>query len=374
MIKKLHKRINYPTYACILIFIILVLIPTGFEGAVNYTETERCSALVMSTDESFIVDTGLIRSGEQNCTVEFLSGLFKGRTADAVNILSGSLENDKLFSAGDKALVMIHYSGDMIISVSMVDHWRIDLELILAIGFIFFLVAFAGRAGLRAVLSFAITVLAVWKLLVPAFLNKGNPILIGLLFTGVLTTIIIILVYGLDFRALSAIGGSLAGVTVTSVFSVIFTDAFKIHGAVMSYSESLLYSGYGDLNLTNIFVASIFIGAAGAMVDLSVDITSAVYEVVSKKPDISRIEAISSGMNVGRAAMGTITTTLLLAYSGGYITMIMVFMAQGTPIINILNYKYIASEIINTIVGSIGLVSVAPLTALFAGLLLTRKL
>ena len=71
--------------------------------------------------------------------------------------------------------------------------------------------------------------------------------------------------------------------------------------------------------------------------------------------------------------MGTMTTTLLLAYSGGYITLLMVFMAQGTPVDHILNYKYVSAEILDTVVGSFGLVTVAPFTALTAGLLLTRK-
>lgn len=141
----------------------------------------------------------------------------------------------------------------------------------------------------------------------------------------------------------------------------------------MTSSESLLYSGYQDLDLTSIFMASIFIGASGAMMDLAVDITSAVYEVISKKPDILPAEAVLSGLRVGRAAMGTMTTTLLLAYSGGYISLLMVFMAQGTPIDHILNYKYVAAEVLDTVVGSFGLVTVAPFTALMAGLLLTRK-
>lgn len=141
----------------------------------------------------------------------------------------------------------------------------------------------------------------------------------------------------------------------------------------MAYSESLLYAGYQNLNLTQIFMSGIFIGASGAMMDLAVDITSAVNEVIEKKPDISWREASRSGMNVGRAAMGTMTTTLLLAYSGGYIALLMVFMAQGTPVDHILNYKYVASEVLDTVVGSFGLVTVAPFTAAVAGLLLTRK-
>ena len=119
-------------------------------------------------------------------------------------------------------------------------------------------------------------------------------------------------------------------------------------------------------------MASIFLGSSGAVIDLSVDITSAIKEVVDKRPDIGRWEAVRSGLNVGRAAMGTMTTTLLLAYSGGYIALLMVFMAQGTPLYNILNYKYVAAELIHTIIGSFGLVTVAPFTALTAGTLLAR--
>ena len=109
------------------------------------------------------------------------------------------------------------------------------------------------------------------------------------------------------------------------------------------------------------------------MMDLSVDITSTIQEVVEKKTDISWKEAAKSGMNVGRAAMGTMTTTLLLAYSGGYITLMMVFMAQGTPVDHILNYKYVAAEVLDTIAGSFGLVTVAPFTALVGGLFLTVR-
>ncbi len=143
-------------------------------------------------------------------------------------------------------------------------------------------------------------------------------------------------------------------------------------GAVIAYSESQLYSGFEHLNLTQIFMSSIFIGASGAVMDIAVDITSAVYEVVEKKAGITWQEATLSGIRVGQAAMGTMTTTLLLAYSGGYLGLLMVFMAQGTPIDNILNYKYVSAEMMDTIVGSIGLVTVAPFTALTSGVLLTK--
>ena len=367
------RRYYAPLAICLALIVLLLLAPTGFEGALQYQQADRCTALVTAVDDSAIIDTGLVRSGEQRCTLELLGGRFEGQTTTGVNMLNGSLEQDKLFVPGDKAMVVVSYQGDEILSVTMTDHYRIGKEAILAGIFAVFLILFAGRTGMRAIASFVLTVLMLWKVLVPLYLNGWNPIFMGLLVTLVLTLLIIALVYGFDRRCLSAVSGAFLGVLVTCVLGILFTGLFQIHGAVMAYSESLLYAGYQDLNLTQIFMASIFIGSSGAVMDLSVDITSAVHEVVEKRPDISRWEAVRSGLNVGRAAMGTMTTTLLLAYSGGYVALLMVFMAQGTPVWNILNYKYVASEIVHTIVGSFGLVTVAPLTALTSGFLLVGR-
>lgn len=368
-----QRRYYVPVVLCLALTALLLLLPTGYEGAVQYQEADRCAARVLAVDDSTIVDTGLVRSGEQRCTLELLGGRFQGRTATGINMLNGSLEQDKLFAPGDKAMVVVSCQGDEILSVTMTDHYRIGKEALLAAVFAVFLILFAGRTGVRAIVSFVLTVLMLWKVLVPLYLKGWNPILVGLAVTLALTLLIIALVYGFERRCAAAVSGAFLGILVTCVLGIVFTDLFQIHGAVMSYSESLLYSGYQDLNLTQIFMAAIFIGSSGAVMDLAVDITSAVNEVVKKRPDISRWEAVRSGMNVGRAAMGTMTTTLLLAYSGGYVALLMVFMAQGTPLYNILNYKYVASEIIHTIVGSFGLVTVAPLTALTSGFLLAGQ-
>lgn len=361
-----------PVLFCIAVLAVLLILPTGYEDAVIYKGTERCKAEVTAVNNDRIISTGLIRSGEQTCTVVPLSGMFKGQELEGYNMLNGSLEADKIFHVGDKVLIVISHTGDEVKSVNMIDHYRMDKELILALVFVVLLILFAGKTGIRAILSFSITVLMIWKVLIPAYLRGMNPVLVGLLVTVVLTVVIISLVYGLDKRCAAAVSGSILGVLTTCVVGVVFTNLFQIHGAIMSSSESLIYSGYEHLNLTQIFMASIFIGASGAVMDLSVDITSAVCEVVEKKPDISWREASMSGIRVGRAAMGTMTTTLLLAYSGGYVALLMVFMAQGTPIDNILNYKYVSSEILDTLVGSFGLVTVAPFTALTSGILLTK--
>lgn len=368
--KFLHfLREQSPVLVSLLLIALLILLPTGFDTV--FKESEITRAKVLSVDNSSIVDTGLVRSGEQRCKLIIKGGSFRGQTAQGINPLNGSLEQDKLFSEGDMALVRINYSGDAIRSVSMIDHYRIPAELLLGGLFVLLLLAFAGKTGWRAVISFVLTVLMLWKLLIPLYLKGYNPIWIGILIVLLLTVLIIALVYGFDRRCLASVCGCFLGISVTCIMGILFTDLFKIHGAVMSYSESLLYSGYQDLNLTRIFMASIFIGASGAIMDLSVDITSSVYEVVTKRGDLSWKEAAKSGIHVGRSAMGTMTTTLLFAYSGGYIALLMVFMAQGTPVINIINYKYVAAELIHTVIGSFGLVTVAPFTALCAGWFLT---
>ena len=168
-------------------------------------------------------------------------------------------------------------------SITMTDHFRIGKEAILALIFIVFLIAFAGKNGLRAIYSFAITIMTIWKILVPSYLGGVNPLWVGIGITTFLTVIIIWLVYGFETRTLAASGGAILGVLVTCVMGIIFTNQFQIHGSVMDYSETLLYAGFQNLNLTQIFMSSIFIGASGAMIDLSVDITSAVHEVVQKK-------------------------------------------------------------------------------------------
>ena len=356
-----------------IVIVVLIFLPTGFEGALQFQDAEKCKVLVEEVDNSSLIDTGLIRTGQQICKVRFLTGRFEGQTSFGWNMLGGSLSQDKLFRPGDKAQAVVHHDEGEIISINLIDYYRLDGELVLAIAFALFLICFARGVGLRSVLSFVITILVLWKILVPLFLKGYNSIFVGLVAVAIMTFVILLFVYGLDKRLLSSFFGSMSGIIFAMILSIICSKAFHIHGAVMANSEALLYSGFADLNLTQIFMASVFIGASGSVMDLSVDITSAVSEVVRNCPDISTKKAIKSGLAVARAAMGTMTTTLLLAYSGSCIAFLMTFMAQGTPVYNILNNNVIAAEIINTIAGSFGLAMTAPLTAFISGILLTNK-
>ncbi|GAB6087578.1 YibE/F family protein [Alkaliphilus crotonatoxidans] len=367
------KKRNFIFIGCSLFMIIFLLfLPTGF--VVNeYPNSSRVQLEILEVNNDGIhYAGGMILQGEQLCRVRILNGKFKGVEKPAVNHFIGKLEMDKIFEKGDKALGVIDYLEDEVTHITLIDHYRLDLEIILFGGFMLLLIIFAKWVGVKALLSFVLTILVIWKLLIPMLLKGYHAIIVSMIIIVFLTVIIITLVAGISRRAFVAIMGSFLGTFLTCVLALVFGKFFKIHGAILPFSETLLYSGYAHLNLTDIFISSIFIASAGALMDVAMDISTAIHEMVQNNPDITRSQAIQSGFEIGRAVIGTMTTTLLLAYSGGYIALLMVFMAQGTPVINILNLRYVAGEILHTIVGSFGLVTVAPFTAILAGIEFTR--
>ena len=249
----------------ILMTAVLIAIPTGYEDALIYQGSERATGIVTEVDNSAIKSSGLIQSGEQSCVMRIEDGTFKGQEITGVNFLSGSLEKDKIFKVGDRAFVTLSLNGEEISSAVITDHFRLDKELILLAAFAVFLIAVAGKNGFQAIFSFAITILTIWKILVPAYLNGYSPIWAGIAVTVFLTLIIIFFVYGIDRRTITASLGALLGILATCILGMLFTDLFRINGAVMPDSESLLYSGFQHLDLTAIFMSSIFIGASGAI-------------------------------------------------------------------------------------------------------------
>lgn len=362
-------------FVAIAIFLILLLIalPTGFKSN-QYVGSMPAKVTILSVDNDAVHSSGgVILQGHQLCHVEILDGPFNGQKSDAVNIFMGKLETDKIFKVGDKALATLDYQGDNLKYVTLIDHYRLGIEMLLFLAFAILLILYARTVGVKAVISFILTILTIWKIMIPMFLKGFSPIVVALVVVLFLTIIIVFLVTGVNKKGFIAIAGSFLGTFLTCVLALLFGYFFKIHGSVMPYSESLLYSGFAHLKLTEIFIAGIFIASSGALMDIAVDISVSLYELVENNPNTTRQQATKSGFTIGRSIVGTMTTTLLLAYSGGYVALLMVFMAQGTPVLNILNLRFVAAEILHTLVGSFGLVTVAPFTALLAGYFYTHQ-
>lgn len=350
----------------------LYLLPTGFENRLP-DNAVRCRATVESVDNDRVHQYGIVRMGTQYVTLRALDGPYAGQTWQAGNELVGKMELDKVFAPGDTALLVLTLRDGKVADAVAQDHYRLH-TLALAFGvFALLLVAFAGPTGVKALLSFVFSALMIWKVLVPALLRDVDPILLGLGVTTAITAATILLVGGMNRRGLAAWLGTLLGIAATCGLALAFAGPFQLHGAVRPYAETVLYSGYPHLHMTRIFLASIFMASSGALMDLAMDVAASMAELVAQNPGISRRAALASGLRVGRAVVGTMTTTLLLAYSGGYIATLMLFMAQGIPLENALNLPFVAAEVMNTLVGSIGLVTVAPFTALTGTWLLVRS-
>ena len=368
------KKKSEMTFAVILaiLSIILIAIPTGFQRSI-YVNAEGAKARVLSTDDSTIIQTGLFRQGDQRCTVEILSGSHKGLVMDGVNMLSGSLADDKVFQSGDLAWVLVERDGeDNPVFINMIDYYRLGKEILAAIIFSLVLIAFARFSGVRIIISFIFAFLCIWKLLIPMTLHGINPLFMCIASLMLITTVTLLLVGGVNRRSIAAICGSLFSSLFTALTGYVMTHWMRIHGSVLEQSESLLYAGFQNLDLTSLFAGVVALSAGGAVMDLSIDVAVAMAEVKEHAPGISRKELIKSGLAVGQAGVGTQTTTLLLAYMGSWLSVMMVYMAQSTPVLNILTSKMIASEIVQTLTGCMGLVIVTPLTALIASWLYSK--
>lgn len=350
---------------------ILYFLPTGFP--VQEDDYMRGRAKVLAVDNQEVHQRGVVKIGIQGVSVEIMDGEYRGQKVETDNSLLGKLELDKVFQEGDIALVVYKGEQGVIQEANIIDHYRLDVEGMLFGLFVLILFWYARWTGVKALLSFVFTILMLWKLLWPLLLKGWDPIITAQLVGGSIVGCVIFLVAGFTRKGLVAFLGTISGMITACLLGIIFGGLFKVHGAVVPFSETLLHVGFSNLDLTKVFLAGIFLASSGAMMDVAMDIAVSVAEIVEKKPSISREEAISSGMNVGRAVVGTMTTTLLLAYSGSFTALMMVFIAQGTSVVNILNLTYISAEILHTIVGSFGVVLVAPFTAVLAGWLLVPK-
>jgi uncharacterized membrane protein len=368
IIRKNHLIVFFFTLCCI----ILLFLPTGFEGS-RAGDAYLEKAKVLTVDNGDLRRNLIVQTGTQDLQVKIVSGPHRGENARVVNPLSGKLEFDEIYKPGDTILVEYKRHEGGIRMAYTRGYYRLGHETILVAIFCVFLVSIAGMTGVKALLSFAFAGLMIWKVLIPLFLKDISPIPVALFVVAMLTASVSFLVGGWTRKGATAFLGSFAGLLMACLLAVFLSPGFHLNGAVRPFAENLLYAGFPHLDLKDVFLAGIFLACSGAVMDLSMDIAASMDEVKNKRPEIGFRELLRSGLAVGKSVVGTMTTTLLLAYSGGYTAMMMNFMGQGLQMRQILNMNFVASEILNVFVGSFGLVAVAPFTAIVGAVLYGRK-
>ena len=326
-------------------------------------------AEIVETDDTGIALHGLVEFGTQRLKVRFPDG----SVHDAANELRAQMELDKKFKVGETALVVVPSQireGDVLVAR---DHWRMGWGFVFFGAFCLLLCVFGGWTGAKALFSFVFSCFAVWKLLIPLVLDGFPASTVTFLTVAVLTGVIMYLVAGWTKKGLTAFAGAMLGVVASLGLAHLFGRLMHVNGATMPFAQQLLYSGYSGLDLQDVFIGAIVLASSGAVMDLAMDIAAGVAEVKLHNPALGFRELLLSGLRMGRAVVGTMTTTLLLAYSGGYLTLLMVFAAQGTHSMDFLNSTLVSAEIVKTLVGSFGLVLVAPFTAAVGAWIYTRK-
>ena len=348
---------------------LLCLLPDPY---LNVTSAfPRARVRVESADNSMLDAVGIAYNGVQTCQVTVLDGPCAGLQTVSCNYLNSALDKDKLFQAGDTAWAMLQ-ERESGVTVTLIDHYRLDTELAMLAVLALALIGFGGVVGSGAMVSLVASAVMIWKLLIPLLLRGISPIAAAFVTVVLLTVIIDLLVAGFTRRCAVAVMGALAGTLVTCTAAWLLTLTLKLDGVDLPYVAPLLAQSAMGVNTRELYIGMMFLANSGALMDLSMDISASMEEIRMHKPDVSRGALIRSGLSVGRSVLGTMTTTLMLAYSGNYLSMLMYFVGQGTPVTDILNLKYVSSQLLNTLVGSFGLVAAAPLTAVIASAFVGR--
>ncbi|MFZ7120813.1 MAG: YibE/F family protein [Eubacteriaceae bacterium] len=323
-------------------------------------------------------EAGYYDSSVQLVNVLIKNGDHNGEIIQAEYELNYYLNQDyksSFLEVGDEVLLYLEEDEQGSIEIAYVAEIARDKYLIyLAIGFVIILLLVGRTKGVKAIISLALTIFAIFKILIPSILKGWDPVIVSV---GICTAVIgisLIIISGFSKKTLSAIIGTTGGVIFAGVIAMIVGSAAKLTGLGNEESQMLMYIPQNIVfDFRGLLFAGIIIGAMGATMDVGMSIASAMHEIKANSPEIITKDLIKAGMNVGRDTMATMANTLILAYTGGSLHLILLFMAYNTSFSEIVNWDMIASEILRAISGSIGIIFTIPITALVAGFIEEHK-
>ncbi|MBF7095569.1 YibE/F family protein [Alkalibacter mobilis] len=256
-----------------------------------------------------------------------------------------------------------------------VEYIRTDKLMILGGIFVLALLAFGRKKGLSTLLSLSLTFGAVFTVLIPAILGGKNIYLWAIMtcLYSILATLLIL--NGFNKKSFSTIIGCFSGVLIAGAITLIMDKALALTGVTGDESLYLAYLPTDvPINLRAIIFAAIIIGAMGAIMDVAMSISSSLWELREHNPNTTARTLFSSGMTIGRDIMGTMANTLVLAYIGSSLSTVLLLVVYDSSIIFLLNREMIVIEILQALVGSMGILLSIPMTSLFASFIYTKAL
>lgn len=233
-------------------------------------------------------------------------------------------------------------------------------------------VALGRWRGVSALVGLLATLLVLFLFVVPAILDGRDPLLVSLVGSVVIAFAALYLSHGLSARTTVALFGTLGGLLCAAILAVVFMDLAEITG--LASEEALFLTALGTkLDLRGLILGGMMIGALGAIDDITVTQASAIWELRSVDPTRSRRRLLRSGMRIGRDHVASTVNTLVLAYAGASMPLLILFVLSDQPAGTVANGEIVATEIVRSLVGSLGLIASVPLTTWLAVDVVTRR-
>jgi len=246
--------------------------------------------------------------------------------------------------------------------------------LALAAGFFALLILYGGKQGVNTVISLCCTCIAIFAVLIPSILSGHNIYISSLIVCTYIVAMTLALVNGLNSKSLSAAIGCLGGLLVSAVLVLSMDNVLKLTGYVNDESAFLIYINPAHpIDLKAIIFSGILIGALGAILDVSVSMAASLSEITATSPNSTFASLVRSGFNIGRDILGTMTNTLILAYIGSSLSLLLLLIVYSNSVMELLNREMVVVEILQAVAGSVGLLFAIPLTTVSAAYIFTRS-
>lgn len=359
-----------------LVLILTLLI--GYIGLDSFDINDRSKyveAKVLSIEDEQLQEDSLIPNlylGYQQLKVQILAEDLE----DEVYYVKNSLS--RLYNVHTETnmhiILKLDYKDNQLANISVFNYKRSHIILLLCGLFFIALLVFGKLNGLKAIVSLVFTGVMLVFFMLPLIFRGYDPVMTAILTISIITFISLLLVSGPNKKTASAVMGTILGVTCAGIISYIAGNAAHLSGLTMNQAEELIYiSENTQLQVRGLMFATILIASLGAIMDVAMSISSSIFEFNTIDPTLSKKMLFSSGMNVGKDVMGTMSNTLILAFAGGSLNVLLLIMAYKMPSTQIFNLDLIATEVIQGLAGSIGIVLTVPITGLISVVLLKES-
>jgi len=344
---------------------------TPDSGRLVYAPAKVTAVLSDNAQEDFENAEGR-RVGDQELEIQILSGDHKDEIMTVTNYMSALFNVD--VQQGDRIIVriMTDENGSYYASV-----FNYDRGIVLG-GFllIFFILlgALGGKKGLGALAGLLLTLGCIWFILIPCLLRGVPAIPVTIAVSAVAAAAGLIFLNGYSKKTFCAVCGCVGGVLVSGIAAAVVGSLSPMNGFNMQEAENLiLYGADQGLKVSGLLVCGVLISALGAVMDVALGIASSVWEMKEQNPDASVGSLFRSGMQIGKDAMGTMANTLILAFSGSSLNMLILVQTYNIPFLQLINTDSIALEVVQSVAGSIGILLTVPLVALISARLMARR-